>query len=213
MLKPDLFCFFSGFAHRDIELVERTDDPLLKTINFDCLNHGTHPVLTGDYIQLDGVLFSVVAHSETSFKACTTFELAEPTSIQKSSAGSRLTLGILAEQDIDHPDLWMLQPSAASQVTYQSCSILPGHEHTLKMDFMAQPQLTSAITEGGHLGLAGSSLTAREVSHTASHLFFSVYCGRETREHSQLNASLPPGTEINITEAAGIYHSPGPASI
>ena len=207
MLKSDLFCFFSGFAHRDIELVELSEDPLLKIITLHCVNQGKHAVLTGDYIQLDGVLFKVTSHKEGSFKACTTFELAEGTSIKEACPGNQLTLGILAEQDVDHSDLWMLHPSAAGRVTYQKCSVLAGHEHTLKLDFTTSPDLASAITEGCHLGLAGSSLTAREVGSTESHLFFSIYCGRETRENSQFNASLTPGTQVNVTEAAGIYHS------
>ncbi|KTD57393.1 hypothetical protein Lsan_2576 [Legionella santicrucis] len=107
-------------------------------------------------------------------------------------------------KDLSHDRLWMLQPSAMSQVTYLNCSVLNGHEHTLKLDFEAPLDLASVIHQDCHLGLAGSSLTAREVSRESHLIKFSIYCGRETRDTSNFNQNLKPGTRINITEAGEI---------
>ncbi|WP_238552797.1 hypothetical protein, partial [Legionella oakridgensis] len=200
----DLFCFFSGFAHQDIEVHEYQEHLETKTVILTCHNLGKHSLSKDDYIQLDGVLFQVIETNGSYFKACSTFELVNDTSIKNLSPGSKLTLGILAEKDISHEQLWMLQPSALSQVTYLSCSVLHGHEHTLKLDFEAPPNLASVIHQDCHLGLAGSSLTARDVSKESHLIKFSIYCGRETREKSQFNQTLKPGTRINITEPAEI---------
>ena len=105
--------------------------------------------------------------------------------------------------------MWMLQPSALGEVTYRGYSVLDGHEHTLKMDFEAPAEMAPLIHEDCHLGLAGSSLTARKVV-TDSHLIkFSIYCGRETREHSQFNQDLLPGTRVNITQPGEIEYRLG----
>lgn len=202
--KNDLFCFFSGFAHQDIEVTDYQENLDLETILLSCHNTGEHSLFQDDYIQLDGVLFQIIETSGSSFKACTTFELANHTSIKNISSGSKLTLGILAEKDIAHDRLWMLQPSALSQVTYLNCSVQDGHEHTLKLDFEAPLDLASVIHQDCHLGLAGSSLTAREVSNDSFLIKFSIYCGRETREKSQFNERLKPGTRVNITEPGEI---------
>lgn len=213
MPKPDLFCFFSGFAHRDVELIEHAQDSTLKIIELRCINRGKYALLAGDHIQLDGVLFQVTQSKQSSpkqpatFTAVTTVELAHETSIATASPGDKLALGILAEQDFEHTDLWMLQPSAAQVVTYQKCSVLAGHEHTLKLDFTAPISLAASIQENRHLGLSGSSLTAREVSYSESRVFFSIYCGRETREKTQFNSKLPSGSTVNFTEAGEIYHA------
>ncbi|WP_019217761.1 hypothetical protein [Legionella tunisiensis] len=200
----DLFCFFSGFAHQDIEVNDYQENLELGTILLTCRNTGKHLLSKDDYIQLDGVLFQIVESKDSCFKACSTFELVNNTSVKNISLGSKLTLGILAEKDIAHDRLWMLQPSALSQVTYLNCSVLEGHEHTLKLDFEAPLALAPIIHQDCHLGLAGSSLTAREVSSADLLLKFSIYCGRETREESQFNERLNPGSRINITEPGEI---------
>lgn len=202
--KKDLFCFFSGFAHQDIEVNDYQENLDLRTILLTCSNTGKYSLSEEDYIQLDGVLFQIIETSGACFKASTTFELANCTSIKNISPGSKLTLGILAEKDIMHDRLWMLQPSALSQVTYRSCSVLDGHEHTLKLDFEAPLDLASVVHQDCHLGLAGASLTAREVSSDELLIKFSIYCGRETREKSQFNERLKPGTRVNITEPGAI---------
>lgn len=202
--KNDLFCFFSGFAHQDIEVHDYLENIELKTILLTCRNTGKHVLSKDDYIQLDGVLFQIIETSGSCFKACSTFELANNTSIKNINTGSKLTLGILAEKDIAHDRLWMLQPSALSQVRYLNCSVLDGHEYTLKLDFEAPLELASVIHQDCHLGLAGSSLTAREVSSDSHLIKFSIYCGRETREKSQFNEYLKPGVRVNITEPGEI---------
>lgn len=200
----DLFCFFSGFAHKDIEVHEYQENLQLGTILLTCRNMGKHELAEADYIQLDGVLFQIIESCGSYFKASTTFEIANNTSIRNISPGSQLSLGILAEKDIAHDCLWMLQPTALSQVTYLNYSLLEGHEHTLKLDFAASWELESVIHQDCHLGLAGSSLTAREVSNDNHLIKFSIYCGRETREKSQFNEHLKPGTRVNITEPGEI---------
>jgi len=200
----DLFCFFSGFAHQDIELIEYQEDLELKTVILTCYNSGTHQLSKYDYIQLDGILFQIIETNDACFKACSTFELTNNTSIMYLNPGSKLALGVLAEKDLSHDRLWMLQPSALSQVTYLNCSVLDGHEHTLKLDFEAPMELAPVIQQDCHLGLAGSSFTVRDIS-TDSHLIkFSIFCGRETRDKSQFNQSLKPGTRINCTEPGNI---------
>lgn len=204
-----LFCFFSGFAHRDIELLDYQNDFELGVVLLDCKNQGEHRLLTGDYIQLNGVLFEVIETSGLSFKASSTMELVNNTSIKRAKSGDKLTLGILAEKDVTHDCMWMLQPSALGEVTYTGYSVLEGHEHTLKLDFEASAEMAPLIKEDSHLGLAGSSLTACKVI-VGSHLIkFSIYCGRETREQSQFNQELPPGTRVNITEPAEIENRLG----
>ncbi len=202
--KNDLFCFFSVFAHQDIDVTDYQENHDLETILLTCHNAGEHSLFQDDYIHLDGVLFQIIETSSSSFKACTTFELANHTSIKNISPGKKLTLGILAEKDIAHDRLWMLQPSALSQVTYLNCSVQEGHEHTLKLDFEAPLDLAPVIHQDCHLGLAGSSLTVREVSNDDFLIRFSIYCGRETREKSQFNERLKPGTRVNITEPGEI---------
>ena len=200
----DLFCFFSGFAHQDVIVDGYQEDRELKIVILTCRNISHHQLSSDDYIQLDGVLFQIIENSSSYFKACSTFELVNDTSVRNIDLGSRLTLGILAEKDLSHERLWMLQPSVLSQVTYLNCSELDGHEHTLKLNFEASASLASVIHQDCHLGLAGSSLTAREVSSDSHLIKFSIYCGRETREKSQFNQSLRPGTRVNITESAEI---------
>lgn len=202
--KNDLFCFFSGFAHQEIEVCDYQENIDIGTILLTCHNLGKHALSKDDYIQMDGVLFQIIETSGSRFIACTTFELANLTSIKNISCGSKLALGILAEKDITHDRLWMLQPSASGLVTYLNCSVLDGHEHTLKLDFAAPLDLAPVIHEDCHLGLAGSGLTAREVSRDSFLIKFSIYCGRETREKSQFNERLKPGTQINITEPGAI---------
>lgn len=198
----ELFCFFSGFAHRNIELLDYQNDFEQGVVLLSCKNQSGHSLLIGDYIQLDGVLFEVVETVGSSFKVSSTIELVNDTSIKRAKAGDKLTLGILAEKDLAHKCMWMLQPSALGEVTYNGYSVLEGHEHTLKLDFEASPDKAHLIQENYHLGLAGSSLTAKEVM-TDSHLIkFSIYCGRETRAKSPFNQDLPLGTKVNITEAA-----------
>ena len=55
----NLFCFFSGFAHRDIELLDYQNNFERGVVLLDCKNQGEHRLLTGDYIQLNGALFEV----------------------------------------------------------------------------------------------------------------------------------------------------------
>lgn len=199
-----LFCFFSGFAHRDIELLDFQNDFDRGVVLLECKNQGEHTLLTGNYIQLNGVLFEVVETFGASFKASSTIELVDNTSIKRAKSGDKLTLGILAEKDLAHDCMWMLQPSALGEVTYNGYSVLEGHEHTLKMDFEASAEMAPLIQEDCHLGLAGSSLTVHKVVADSHLIKFSIYCGRETREKSQFNQDLPPGTRVNITEPAEI---------
>lgn len=204
-----LFCFFSGFAHRDIELLDYQNNFDRKIVMFECKNQGEHTLLTGDYIQLNGVLFEVVETFGAYFKASSTMELVDNSSIKRAKSGDKLTLGLLAEKDLAHDCMWTLQPSALGEVTYNGYSILEGHKHTLKMDFEASAEMAPLIHEDCHLGLAGSSLIARKVVADSHLIKFSIYCGRETREQSQFNQDLPPGTRVNITERAEIENRLG----
>lgn len=204
-----LFCFFSGFAHRDIKLLDYQNDFQRRLVLLECENQGEHVLLKGDYIQLDGVLFEVVETSSVSFKASSTMELVNNTSIKNAKPGDKLTLGILAEKDLAHDCMWMLQPSALGEVIYNDYSVLEGHEHTLKLNFVASAELAPLIQEDCHLGLAGSSLTARKVVVDSHLIKFSIYCGRETRERSQFNQDLLPGTRVNITGPAEIENRLG----
>lgn len=198
----NLFCFFSGFADRNIEIFDYQNDIEGGLVLLSCKYQGELSLTTGDYIQLDGVLFKIIENISSTFKASSTIELINNTSIERAKAGDKLTLGILAKKDLTHSLMWMLQPSALGEVTYNGYSIQEGHEQTLKLDFEASLDKTHLIQEDCHLGLAGSSLTAKEVI-TSSHLIkFSIYCGRETREKSKFNQDLPLGTSVNITEAA-----------
>lgn len=199
-----LFCFFSGFAQRNIELRKYQNDVERGVVLLSCKNHSEHFLWVGDYIQLDGVLFEIVETFGSFFKASSTINLIENTSIEKACPGDILTLGILAEKDVTHDCMWMLQPSASSKVTYNNYSVLENHEHTLKLDFEALTDKTPFLQEGCHLGLAGSSLTAREVVKESHLTKFSIYCGKETREKSQFNQDLPQGISINLTEPAEI---------
>ncbi|MBA3537145.1 MAG: hypothetical protein H0T84_11135 [Tatlockia sp.] len=202
--KDELFCFFSGFAQRDVEIIQYDKDLDLEIVILTCQNHGKHKLSTGNYIQLDGVLFELIETNNSYFKACSTFEMIKNTSIEGVSPGNKLSLGILAENDLSHECLWMLQPSALGQITYKNYSQLEEHQHTLKLDFEAPIEFSTVIQPDHHLGLAGSSLTAKEISHENNWIKFSIYCGRETRENTQFNQNLKPETQVNITESAAI---------
>jgi hypothetical protein len=69
------------------------------------------------------------------------------------------------------------------------------------------------IQEDCHLGLAGSSLTARKVVADGHLIKFSIFCGWETRVQSQFNQNLSPGTRVNITQPAEIENRLGPRII
>lgn len=200
-----LFCFFSGYAHRDITLVARDEDHIHGTVILSCKNNGMHYSLyKGEYIQLDGVLFEIIDVNGSDFKASSTAELVNTTSLNHAKSGDLLTLSVLAEIDLLHDWQWMLHPSICGLVTYKNYSVQKGHEHTLKLDFEASIEFDSIIKEDCHIGLAGSSLTAREVKPENHLLKFSIYCGRETRENSQFNQDLQPNTQVNLTAPAEI---------
>ncbi len=206
----NLFCFFSGFAHRVIDLLNYRNDFDRGLVFLDCYDRGEHDFSVGDYIQLNGVLFEVVETSGSYFTGSSTMELLNNTSINRAKPGDRLTLGILADKDLAHDQMWMLHPSASGEVTYKDYSVLDGHEHMLKLDFEAPIEMASLIQDGCHLGLSGSSLTARDVVMDGPLIKFSIYCGRETREQTQFNQDLRPGTRVNITEPAGIENRLNP---
>jgi len=65
-------------------------------------------------------------------------------------------------------------------------------------------KISDAITENCHIGLSGSSVTAKEVNKTADLVKFSIYCGRETREKTIFNEKLPLNSLINVNEAAAV---------
>lgn len=202
--KHDLFCFFSGFSIQDVELHDYEVNLDRGLIILSCHNMSNYFLCKDDYIQLDGVLFQIMETSGAFFRASTTIELAENTSIMSLSVGSRLNLGVLAEKDLAHERLWMLQPSALGQASFLKSSVQDGHEYTLKLEFEASLELSSMIHQDSHLGLAGTSLTARDVLKEDGLIKFSIYCGRETREKTQFNERLPSGTQVNISEAAAI---------
>jgi len=202
--QDSLFCFFSGFSHQDATVVEYSEDADLKVVTLHCINTGKRHVLTGDYIQLDGVLFEVIEVGDDQFKARSTFELVEDTTLKALPPGSRLILSVLAENDLTHEQLWMLQPSAFGKICYQGYRVQPGHQHTLELQFEAPKSMAAIIKEDSHLGLNGASLTARNVSIDGEVIKFSIYAGRETRESSPFNETLEPGTMINLTEAADV---------
>lgn len=201
---PNLFCFFSGYAHQDAELLEYQNNIELGTVKFICKNNGKERLSSGDYIQLNGVIFEIISIEHPNFIACTTIELLKNTALHKTKPGTKLTLGILAEKDLVHQQLWTLQPSTSGQASYKGYSILSGHDNMLKLDFETSINLASIIKNDTHLGLSGSSLTAREVIIANDLITFSVYCGRETREHSAFNQNLTVGTVVDITEGAAI---------
>lgn len=120
----ELFCFFSGFSHRNIELLDYQNDVEQGVVLLSCHNQSEHLLLMGDYIQLDGVLFEVIETVGSSFKASSTLDLVNDTSIKRAKAGDKLALGILAEKDLAHHCMWMLQPTAIGEVTYNGYSAL-----------------------------------------------------------------------------------------
>lgn len=201
---PNLFCFFSGFVHQDVEVTTIQRDVEKGLVIVQCQNNGNKLIQENDYIQLQGVLFQVTETYDVYFTASSTVELLEQTTLSQIKIGDKLSLGILAENDRSHSALWMLQPSAARKAVYKGYSVLETHEHTLKLDFEASTECASSIQDNQHLGLDGASLTAREVK-LEDMLKFSIYCGRETREKTAFNSDLSIGTEINLTEAAGIF--------
>ena len=58
--KDDLFCFFSGFAHQDIEIYDYQENSALGIIILTCRNRSKHVLTEEDYIQLDRILFQVI---------------------------------------------------------------------------------------------------------------------------------------------------------
>ncbi|MBA2710360.1 MAG: hypothetical protein H0U57_07205 [Tatlockia sp.] len=202
--KDELFCFFSGYAHNNVEVIESDENTELKIMILICKYHGKHKLSKGNYIQLDGVLFELIESNDSNFKACSTVEMIKDTSIKRVKSGSKLALGILAENDLSQECIWMLQPSALGQVTYKNHSLLEGHEHTLKLDFEAPAEFSSVIQTNYHLGLAGSSLTAKQISQESNSIKFSIYCGKEKRDNSLYNQNLMPGSKVYLSEPVSI---------
>jgi riboflavin synthase alpha subunit len=200
-----LFCFFSGYAHKDITLLGCEENLNQATMILSCENNSKeYRLFPGEYIQLNGVLFEVIETESNHFKASTTMELFNNTSLRNNAAGDELNLGVLAEFDLLHTQLWMLQATSCGLVTYKKYSVQDGHEHTLKLDFEAAKEFDPIIKEDCHIGLAGCSLTVKEVKSESNLLKFSIYCGRETREHTQFNQNLPANTQVNLTAAAEV---------
>ena len=199
-----LFCYFSGYAQLNVTLTQYHFNTITRTLGVEGENESQHRLREGEHIQLKGVLFVVTSTQQSSFKASTTFELLNPSATMPITTGEKYSLGILAEYDETHNDLWMLQPSVSGVVAYRGCSVLDGHEHTLKLNFEAPLLFDEAIQDGKHIGLEGSSLTVQEVKRESDLIKFSIYCGRETREKTRFNEKLPKDTLINFNEPAAV---------
>ena len=204
MLRQDkkLFCYFSGYTELSVSLHQHVfnTSTLLVTGN----HNQTHQLKVGEHIQLDGVLFEVTASNHPLFSASTTIAMLENTKFEHVPFQGKLNLGILTMFDEMHDQCWMLQPSASYTVTYKGYSSLEDHTHTIKLNFEAPLKLAELITENQHLGLDGASLTAREVKKETNLLKFSIYAGRDTREKSRFNETLPLDTLVNFTAPAAI---------
>ncbi|MBA2656760.1 MAG: hypothetical protein H0U70_07205 [Tatlockia sp.] len=60
------------------------------------------------------------------------------------------------------------------------------HQHTLKLDFEAPIEFSTVIQPDHHMGLAGSSLTAKEISHENNWIKFSIYCWNSRKKQVRL---------------------------
>ena len=194
-----LFCYFSGYASNDVELTGYQYNGNNGTLTIDCINQGSHIIKAGDYIQLNGVLFEVTKKTNGSFSALTTYKLLDHAVFNPTALSTKLTLGVLTEWDAPHNCFWMLQPSVSGVVVYRGYSLLDGHEYTLKLNFEASSKFADAINENQHVGLAGVSLTAKEVTKTSHLVKFSIYCGKDTRDKTNINQLLPLDTFVNFT--------------
>jgi len=205
MPKPSLFCFFSGYSHQDAEILSREDNE--ETITLKCLNLGENQVNINNYIQLDGIIFLITNTDDTTFTAVTTLDLIENTTMKNKNRGDLLMLGIEIEKDLNHSEFWSLHPSASGQVTYCSQNTQPSHRHTLEFHFTAEERLGSTIKDNVHIGLNGASLTARNVRIDNGLVYFSIFVGRDAREHSSLNDSLEAGTRFNLNSPGEVLNS------
>jgi riboflavin synthase alpha subunit len=194
------FCFFSGYAKRGLKLLQRE---ILAGVLHLKFSTGIDKFSVDEYIQINGVLCQVLEVVSQSIKVSTTRELATGTTLLSIEVGALVHYGRLIEKDFEHEEFWPLHPSACGTATYKSWEIAGGHEHLEELKFTCPAKFQHLIQNDEHLGLSGCSLTARKVELSADGLlYFSIFCGRSTRESTHFNRSLAVGTQVELTPPA-----------
>jgi riboflavin synthase alpha subunit len=195
---PDkLFCYFVGLT-RGMVTIEAMSTHLDSKIHEYTLTLPQNIKLpASSYIQLNGVLFEVTDRNPGELKASTTFELMQGTNLVDADIGNQLSIGVLAMYEPPEFYPYLIHPSANTTATVLSWGTQPGHKHALKIDFECDASIP--LKDDKHLSLNGSTLLAREVRRESGLQYFSIYAGRQTRENTIFNETIPSGTRVNIT--------------
>lgn len=196
--KQQLFCQFTGYSKGQLKILGISHDADNGTHRFELRMTRFLYIRRHDNIQLDGVLACVTHIDKYTLTACTTDELIEMTSLSTVKVGDSVNVGLSAMNDLLENSHYLLEASVMGSVELVSSHLQEGHEHTWQLNFKAL-NLDSEIANDQHLGLAGVSLTAKNVTHLANLTTFSIFCGKQTREQTQFNETMTVGTRVNFT--------------
>lgn len=193
------FCQFTGYTKGLIELTAIHHDEEKGIYEYTlATNNLTENLQLHSNIQLNGVLGCIVKVDPTQIVVSTADELVMASGLSHVQLGDHLSLGLNAMMEPLENSHYLLDASATKIVELSSAHVQPGHEHTYQLNFTASERLDE-IQEDKHIGLNGSSLTAKNVKHDNNITTFSIFCGRATRETSQFNEQMAIGAKVNYT--------------
>lgn len=198
MKKQQMFCHFTGYSKGQFKILDITRDMEKGVCSFLLRYTSLIEFKQHDNIQLDGVLACITKVNKYTITVCTTDELIASTSLSAVKKDDLVNIGLSAMNEVLENTHYLLEASVMGSVELVSSHQQEGHEYTWQLNFKAL-NLHGEIANDQHLGLAGVSLTAKNVSHQANLTRFSIFCGRQTREQTQFNESMAVGTRINFT--------------
>lgn len=185
---------YSGFTSLSIKFINLIKE--LDYVHLICCKTNDISVNVNTYIQLDGVEFFVIGINGNLLLLKGSRYSVEISTINNIKIGTLMSLGLLATND---DKIYALQSDIVDTVQVIGISVLEYHTHTLKIDFKIKDQHNKYITEFKYIGLNGSSLTVRDVTHYENIILFSIYVGKQTRENTIFNNTTKIGSFVNFT--------------
>lgn len=196
-----LFSVFTGYTKGQVVVKNSFFNEDDQTYLFVLAKPDGVNIAVHDNIQLDGILAVIVAIGENTMTISTTTELVGDSRLARLQTGHKVSLGLCALHEPEENRGYLIDASSHATAKLVHSHVQPGHEHTWQLDFQANHASKDFIKNDQHLGLAGSTLTARHVTETDEGIRFSIFCGKATRESSCFNEDLQIGTSINLTTA------------
>lgn len=206
-INSELFCYFVGITCGMATITGFQSDLTLKIHQFDLSLSEESQYQQSPYIQLNGILFQVTSAESGHLKASTTFKLFNKMATSDFITNGKVSIGVLAKFEKPEYYPFLVEPTACKTAKVVGCGLQPGHNYTLKIDFVCDESIP--LREDKHLGLNGSTVLARELKRESGLQYFSIYAGRSTREKTKFNADIEIGSLVNIT----LPHEPEPLTI